>query len=98
MLHFARGIAFRVNVGNFLQLERAFERDRIVNAASEIKKIRVAEKLSRKIFVKSGSIRLQNRFDLVRNRVNSCNSVFGRVAGERATHFAEMQRRAGAAR
>jgi hypothetical protein len=38
VLHFAGGIAFGVNVGNFLQLERAFERDRIVNAAAEKEK------------------------------------------------------------
>jgi len=31
VLHFARGIALRMNVGNFLELQRAFERDRVVN-------------------------------------------------------------------
>ncbi len=35
MLHLARRIAFGVDVGDFLHLQRAFERDRIVNAAAE---------------------------------------------------------------
>ena len=39
MLHLARRIAFGVDVGNFLQLERAFERDGVVNAASEKQEI-----------------------------------------------------------
>src|ERR1700687_2862627 len=34
VLHLPRRITFGVNVGNFLELERAFERYRIVNAAS----------------------------------------------------------------
>ena len=67
MFHFAGGISFGVNVGNFLQLQSAFQRDRIVNAAAEIEKIRVAEKLPRQIFVKSGLFGLQHRFDLVRD-------------------------------
>ena len=33
VLHFAGRIAFGVDVGNFLQLERAFERDGVVDAA-----------------------------------------------------------------
>src|SRR5579875_3935820 len=45
VLHFAGGIAFGVNVGNFLQLQRAFQRDGVMNAAAEIQKIRMAEKL-----------------------------------------------------
>ncbi len=39
VLHLARGIAFGVDVGNFLQLQRAFERDGVMNAASQEKKI-----------------------------------------------------------
>ena len=39
VLHLTGRIAFGVNVGDLLQLQRAFERDREVNAAAEIKKI-----------------------------------------------------------
>ena len=39
MLHLAGGIAFGVDVGNFFQLECAFERDRIVDAAAEEEKV-----------------------------------------------------------
>ena len=35
VLHLAGRIAFGVNVGDFLQLQRALERDRIVDAAAE---------------------------------------------------------------
>jgi len=35
VLEFAGGIAFGVDVGNFLQLQRAFKRDRVVIAAAE---------------------------------------------------------------
>ena len=51
VLHFAGGIAFGVDVGNFFELQRAFERDGIVDAAAEIEKIGVAEKLARELFV-----------------------------------------------
>ena len=39
VLHFAGGIALGVDVRNLFQLERAFERDRIVDAAAEIEEI-----------------------------------------------------------
>ena len=42
MLHFAGRVTLGVDVGNFLQLERAFESDGIVNAAAEKKKIAYA--------------------------------------------------------
>src|SRR5580700_2444144 len=39
VLHFARRIPFGVNIGNFLQLQRAFERNRVVNASSKEKEV-----------------------------------------------------------
>ena len=39
VLHLAGRIAFGVDVGDFLQLQRAFERDRIVDAAAEIEEV-----------------------------------------------------------
>ena len=39
MLEFAGGIAFGVDVGNFLQLQRAFQRERIAGAAAEIEDV-----------------------------------------------------------
>ena len=35
VLHFAGGVAFGVDVGDFFELERAFERDGVVDAAAE---------------------------------------------------------------
>ena len=40
VLHLPGRIAFGVDVGDFLQLQRAFERDRIVDAAAEIQEVR----------------------------------------------------------
>ena len=64
VLHFAGGIAFGVDVGNFLELERAFESDGVVDAAAEIEEIGVAEKLPRELF--EFRVALQDGFDLVR--------------------------------
>ena len=45
VLHLARRIAFGMDIGNFLQLERPFQSDRIVQMAPEIKEVGLAEKL-----------------------------------------------------
>jgi hypothetical protein len=39
VLHLARGIAFGVDVGNFLQLQRAFHRQREAGAAPHVKNV-----------------------------------------------------------
>ena len=39
MLHFPGGIALGVDVGDLLQLESAFERDRVVDAAAEEQRV-----------------------------------------------------------
>ena len=53
VFHFAGRIAFRVNIRNFLQLERAFEGDRIVNAASQEQEVLGAVIFLRQVFVSS---------------------------------------------
>ena len=65
MLHLAGRIAFGVDVGNFLQLQRAFESDGIVNASAEIEEIRVAEKLASELL--DGGIPLQDCADFMRH-------------------------------
>ena len=62
VLHFAGGIALGVNVGNFLELQRAFERDGVVDAAAEIQEIGVAEKLPRQGFIDACLRRLAGSF------------------------------------
>src|SRR5579859_664958 len=90
VLHFAGGIAFGVDVRNFLELEGAFEGDGIVNAATEIEKIGATKKLAGEIFVKTGFLGLQNRFHFVGNPGEFLEKVFCGVGGERAANFAEM--------
>ena len=50
VLHLAGGITLGVNVGDLLQLERAFERDRIVDAAAEIEEVGAVVELRRDLF------------------------------------------------
>src|SRR5208337_3042908 len=50
MLHLAGRITFGVDIGNFLQLQRTFQCDRIVHAASEKEKIVRAVVLLRQVF------------------------------------------------
>jgi hypothetical protein len=45
VLHFAGGVAFGVDVGDFFELERAFEGDGEVDAAAEVEKVAGVEKL-----------------------------------------------------
>ncbi len=50
MLHFARWIAFGVDIGNLLEFERAFQGDGIIDAAAEIEKIMAVHELARELF------------------------------------------------
>ena len=49
VLEFARGIALGVDVGDFLELERAFERDRIAGAAAEIEHVVALGEVARQL-------------------------------------------------
>ena len=51
VLHFARGIAFGVNVRNLFELQGAFQRDRKVDAAPEVEEIIAAEQDRRDLLV-----------------------------------------------
>src|SRR5262249_5669145 len=92
VLHFASGIAFRVNVRNFLELEGAFESDRIVNAAAQIKKIGVTEEEFGEIFVEAGRVGLQNAFNLVRNLGEFLEELLGGFRAELAAKLPKMNR------
>ena len=47
VLHLACRVAFGVDIGDFLQLERAFKRDGEVNAAAQVKKVARSRELLR---------------------------------------------------
>jgi len=49
MLHLTRRITLRVNVRDLLQLQRAFESDREIDATTEIEKVGRAEELFREL-------------------------------------------------
>src|SRR5579862_2319103 len=65
VLHLSSGVAFGMDVRNFLQLESAFQRDRIVNTTPEVKEIAMTKKLLRQFF--NVRVTLKNGFDLVRD-------------------------------
>src|SRR5207249_3000555 len=90
VLHFARRITFRMNVGNFLELQRPFKRDRIVDAPAQIEKIGVAKELPRQIFVETRFIRLENGFDLVRDAGEFLHQGSGGFFAELAANLAEI--------
>jgi len=50
VLHLARRITFGMDIGNFLQLQSAFERDRIIEVPAQIKEIGLAEQTLRDLF------------------------------------------------
>ena len=91
MLHLARGIAFGVDVGDFLQLQRAFQRDGIVNAASQKEEIVSAVILLRQIlgiFIVGSSAS-----SLPGMRVSSASSSFDSFRIERAAHLRQIHRK-----
>ena len=49
VLEFARGIALGMDVGDFLELERAFERERIAGAAAEIEHVVALGEIAREL-------------------------------------------------
>ena len=61
MLHFAGRIALGVDVRDLLQLQRAFERDRIVDAAAEIQEVAVMLQLARQLL--DSVVQLQRLLD-----------------------------------
>src|SRR5713226_6688713 len=64
MLHLSGRIAFGVDVRNFLELEGALQRDRIVNPPAEIEKVGIAEKLPGQLL--DLLVALQNALHLLR--------------------------------
>src|SRR5260370_1405991 len=90
VLHFAGGIAFGVNVRDFLELQRAFESDGVVNVSTEIEKIGVAKELPRQVFVESRFIRVQNFFDFLRDAREFLHQASGGGFGELAANLAEI--------
>src|SRR4051812_48974072 len=92
MLHFARRVTFRVNVGNFLELKSTFKRYGVMNAARQIEKIRVAEKLACEVFVNAFSIALEYRFHLVRNAREFLHQQARAIASHTAAPFGHIER------
>src|SRR5579864_5335003 len=79
-----------MDVRNFLQLESAFQRDRIVNTTPEVKEIAMTKKLLRQFF--NIRVTLKNGFDLVRNSRQLLHHRLGQCGRELATHLCEIER------
>ena len=79
-----------MNVRDFLELQSAFERDRVVDAAAQIEKIGKAEELPRQVFVEASFIRLQDGFDFVRNAREFLHQSSGGFLRHLAAHLAKI--------
>ena len=66
VLHLAGGVALGMNVGDFLELERAFERNGEVNSTPEVEEVAGVGKVFCQLFALCGA-RAQDFFDLARN-------------------------------
>src|SRR6266851_3218398 len=82
VLHFAGGITFGVNVGNFLELEGALEGDGIMNAATQIEKVGVAKELASERFILASLVGLQNHFNFVGDAREFLEERLGGFAGQ----------------
>ena len=83
MLHLARRITLGVDVGNFLELERALERDRIVDAAAEEQEVPRLRILARDLL--NIRLALEDSFDLSGNRERRLQQL-ARVGLGQASH------------
>ena len=90
MLHLAGRIAFGVNVGDFFQLQRAFQRDGIVNAASQEEEVVRAVIFLRQVFVLLVARRAV--FELARNARELVQQLLRLFCVERAAHLREVYR------
>ena len=96
VLHLAGRIAFGVDVGDLLQLQRALERDRVVDAAAEVQEVGAVVEARRDLLdLRRDLQRLLEQQRQLQQRVDV------RLRGlerQRAAHLAEPQRRADTAR
>ena len=74
-----------MDVGNFLQLQRAFQRDGVVNAASEEEEVVGAVVFLGQVL--GLFVARQQRFQLAGMRVSSLSSFFDFLSVDRAAHL-----------
>ena len=90
VLHFAGRVAFGVDVRDFLELQRTFEGDRVVDAPAQIEKISKTKELPSEVFVESRLIRLQDGFYFMRDAREFLHQVSGGFFGQLAANLAEI--------
>ncbi len=90
MFHFARWIAFGVNVRDFLEFQRAFKRDGIVNAPSEEKKVLRAVELPGKPLVLRVSS--QHRLEFGRYRYQLLHRVVQDRGWQAVSNLSQVER------
>ena len=90
VLHLAGGIALGMDVGDFLELERALERDRIVDAAPEVEEVAALVEAPGDVF--GQRLALERLFEQQRQLRQRFEVRPGRVWSQRATNLAEMDR------
>ena len=89
MLHLPGGVAFGVDVGDFLQLQRPLEGQRVVDAAAEEEEIRAAEEQPAQLF--ELFVPLQDLLELGRNLEQLFDEGLGLLRGQPAARLAEVE-------
>src|ERR1019366_1175658 len=91
VLHLAGGIALGMNVGDFLQFQRTFQRDRVVNATPKKQEVVDAMIFLGKIF--GLFVASQQRLQLAGHEGEVVEELLGVVEIERSTHQAKVDRK-----
>jgi hypothetical protein len=97
VLHFAGGVAFGVDVGDFLELERAFESDGEVDAAAEVEEVARGGEAGGELLALGGT-GAQDFFDLAGDAAELLDQLDGLGGVDAAAELAELEREAGRAR
>jgi hypothetical protein len=95
VLHLAGGVAFGVDVGDFLELERAFEGDGEVDAAAEVEEVAGGGEAGGELLALGGA-GAQNLFDLggdAAELLDEATDWAGRAAAELAQLEREQEER-----
>ena len=90
VLHLSGRVAFGVDVGNLLQLQRPFQRQRVVDAAAQKKKVAAAEEMSGQLF--DLVVAVQDLLQLGRNLQQLSQVGLGFHRGQPAAHLGQVER------
>src|SRR6266481_797476 len=90
VLHLASGVALGVDIGNFLQLQRALKSNGVVNATGQEEEVLGAGILFGQVF--AFFVARQQAFELSRKLYQLLNQMLGLLFGRNTAQFAQIHR------